>query len=36
VGPEIDDPGAFCASAADVLFPGWREKAAREGRRRRG
>jgi len=36
VYPEIDNPEAFCASAADVLFPGWRAKAARERRRRRG
>ena len=35
VYPEIDDPESFCASAADVLFPGWRQKAARERRRRK-
>jgi hypothetical protein len=33
--PEVDDPEAFCASAADQLFPGWRQKAARERKRRR-
>ena len=30
VYPEIDNPEAFCASAADVLFPGWRARAARD------
>jgi hypothetical protein len=36
--PEVDDPEAFCASAADQLFPGWRQKAAEERRKekRRG
>jgi len=28
VYPDIDDAGAFCASLADELFPGWRKKAA--------
>jgi hypothetical protein len=34
--PEITDPEAFCASAADQLFPGWRQKAAKERRKRKG
>jgi len=35
VYPEIDDEGAFCSSLADELFPGWRQKAARERRKRK-
>jgi len=34
--PEITDPEAFCASAADQLFPGWRQKAAKERRKKKG
>jgi len=33
--PAITDPEAFCASAADVLFPGWRQKAAEERRKKK-
>jgi hypothetical protein len=33
--PAITDPEAFCASAADVLFPMWRQKAAEERRKRK-
>lgn len=35
VYPDIDDAEAFCASLADVLFPGWRRKAAEERRRKK-
>ena len=35
VYPDIDDAGAFCASLADELFPGWRKKAAEERRKRK-
>jgi len=33
--PDIDDAGAFCASLADILFPGWRQKAAEERRKKK-
>jgi hypothetical protein len=35
VYPDIDDAGAFCASLADELFPGWRKKAAEERRKKK-
>jgi hypothetical protein len=35
VYPDIDDAGAFCASLADELFPGWRQKAAKERRKKK-
>jgi len=32
VYPDISNPEAFCSSLADELFPGWRQKAAKERR----
>lgn len=30
MGKHMDDPGAFCASLADRVTPGWRQEAAKE------
>lgn len=31
---KVDNPGAFCASLADRVIPGWREEAAKERRKK--
>ena len=31
----VSDPGAFCASLADRVIPGWREEAAKERRKKK-
>jgi len=32
---KVDNPGAFCASLADRVIPGWREEAAKERRKKK-
>ena len=31
----VSDPGAFCASLADRVIPGWREEAAKDRRKKK-
>jgi hypothetical protein len=31
----MDDPGAFCASLADRVMPGWREEAAKDRKKKK-
>ena len=33
-GTDITDPGAFCASLADRVIPGWREEAAKDRKKK--
>jgi len=32
---KVDNPGAFCASLADRVIPGWRQEAAKERRKKK-
>lgn len=32
---KVSDPGAFCASLADRVIPGWREEAAKERKKKK-
>jgi hypothetical protein len=34
MGGKVDNPGAFCASLADRVIPGWRQEAAKERRKK--